>query len=255
MSNESSATKWVVGCLVAGLLCLFACGGLIFWMVTATIQAGREMATAVTQQAQVMQQASNWSLPADWAAPAEDAPDDTLLPLQVRDWERMFLSEESTIPVANINHENLTAVYAADGHSLDVYVARVDDNERDAAFEQAKNVITSNPSGHSTIGSEDGNSKTFFYQTFGEQGNVGWLVWNDGWLFVIQASDSQAPLADFMTAWFEEINARPSPNDAPDSDTLPEIDDPDSAAQPDPADDEARSEDAARGAATDAATP
>jgi hypothetical protein len=248
MSNESTATKWVVGCLVAGVLCLFACGGAMVWMYSAAMRAGR----AVTQQAQVMQQASNWNLPEGWAAPDEGAPDDTLLPLQAREWERMFVSEESTIPVVDINRDNVTAVYAADGHSLDVYVARVDGNERDAVFDQAKDVITSNSTGHSTIGSGNGTTKTFFYQTFGGSGSAGWMVWNDGWLFVIQSSESEAPLADFMTVYFEEIDARPSPDDVRNLKNAPEGDDPDGA-EPIPEDAADGSTEAATTAADDAA--
>lgn len=243
MSNESSATKWVVGCLLAGVFCLFACGGLIVWMVSATMKAGRDVANTMAEQAQVMQQASNWNLPDGWAAPGEDAPDDTLLPIQVGNWERMLISRESTIPLVNINRENVTAVYAREGHSLDVYVARVDGDERDAVFDEAKNVITSNPAGHSTIGSGNGTTKTLFYQTFGTPGNAGWLVWNDGWLFVIQSSDSEASLTGFMTAWFNEINARPSLEETSDAETLPEIDG--SAAQPAPAETPAENTDAA----------
>lgn len=231
MSNESSATKWIVGCLAAGLLCLVACGGLIFWMVTTTMDAGRQMADAVAQQAQVMQQASNWNFPGGWTAPAEDAADDAVLPLQVAEWERMFLSPETAIPVIDVNRDTLSAVYAAEGHSLDVYVSRVSADEQEAVFEQAKAAISSDPSGHSTIGSDDGTTRTLHFQTWGESG-IGWIVWNGGWLFVINATDSTAPIGEFMTAYFEQIDARPPAETA---DPVPADTAAEGAIDPDPA--------------------
>lgn len=260
MSNESSATKWIVGCSVAGILCIVIClgvvGSMFFWGLRTARQGVQQAQKEVARQAQLMQEASNWSLPGGWTAPSEDAPVEALLPLQVGDWERVFQTTEASIPVVNIDRECRSGGYAANGQTVDVYVCRVSDNDREAVFEQAHTAIDNG--GAQTTGSEgssDGTTRQhMFYQTWGEQGR-GWLIWDGGWLFAFHADDEQTPLNEFMTAYFAEIDARPSPDDASESDTHPEIDAPaDSVAEPEPADDEARSEDAPT-SATDAATP
>ena len=218
MSNESSATKWIVGCSIAGILCIIICMGVAASLVTmgwrAANQGMQQARTEIARQAQLMQQASNWSLPGGWTAPAEDAPVEALLPLQVGDWERMFQTTEASIPVVNIDRECRSAAYAANGQTVDVYVCRVSDDDREAVFEQAQRGISNGSvTTSSSEGSSDGTTRQqMFYQTLGDQGR-GWLVWDGGWLFALHADDEQTPLSEFITAYFARIDtSQPSPD-------------------------------------------
>jgi hypothetical protein len=234
MSNESSATNWIVGCLVAGFLCLLVCAGGAFvfvrWgmqrqramvdeMQRAQMEAARERDRAqmeMARQAQMTEQASNWNVPDGWTPPPVDAPHDVLLPLQVGAWQRTSQTTAPAIPVVNIDREARSAVYAASGRTLDVSVCRVADDEREALFQQAQSAIAGNAD---TSAGEEGTDEgtllqTFFYESRAGQG-TGWLIWDAGWLFFVHADDSQTPLSDFMAAYFAAIDANHPSDDAP----------------------------------------
>lgn len=219
MSNGSSSTKWIVGCLVAGGVGLLVCGGLVFWGVNSMYQAAREGAMRaqeqMVRQARLVEQASSWSLPDGWTAPAADATDDDLFPGYVGDWERVSVSAESTIPVVSIQREVRSGVYTADGQNIDVYVCRVPADEKEAAFQQAR--LSANISADS----DDGTTHSLFYQTWDRTGD-GWLVWNGGWLFVVQASNLETPLTDFLSTWFWEIDAGNASDDTEGATPVPE---------------------------------
>lgn len=225
MSNESSATKWIVGCLVTGVLGLFLCGGIAVWMVRQGVEAAREAAEGIAEemdrQAEAMQQASSWNLPGGWTAPGEDAAVDELLPIQAGEWERMFQNTESAVPQINIERETHSGVYATNEQSVDVYVCRVSADDRDAVFERAETEISNSATGHTTMGTDDGTTRTLFYKTWGEQGS-GWLVWNGGWLFSIQTADPSVPVGEFMTEYFSAIEA---PNVSPFTEVICQPDD------------------------------
>ena len=157
------------------------------------------------RQAELQQQLSDWNLPGGWTAPPEDVPDDVLLPLQAGEWERSFTSTEPSIPIIEVEREARSGVYATDGLSLDVYVSRIPLEERDAVFDQIEVTISETSNGHSTVGSDDGTTRTFFFQTWGGQGS-GWLVWNGGWLFFIHTDDPNLPVGEFMTAYFTAVD-------------------------------------------------
>ena len=213
MSNGSTATKWVVGCLLAGTAFMIAVcvGGVL--MVRRGIQeaseAMEEVAAEMERQGEVMQQASNWNLPGGWAAPADDATADMLLPLEAGGWERSFVNTESTIPVINIERPADSGVYATGSSSLDVYVSRVEAEEKDTVFELSEIGLQGNNGGRMTQGSDDGTTRTLFFQSWGLNGeeNAGWLVWNGGWLFLVHASEEPELLGEFMTSFFAAIDA------------------------------------------------
>jgi hypothetical protein len=176
---------------------------------------------------------NNWNFPADWTAPAEDALEDTMLPLEVGDWERNFVSAETTIPVVNIDRETVSAVYAAEGSTFDVYVSRVSADERDAVFEQADTAIGNNTLGHKSIGSDNDTTRTLFFQTLGDgEQRTGWLVWNGGWLFLIHTTDLEPPILEFMAAFLSEIDAGKSQDVPSEIDPALEGSDADAATQP-----------------------
>jgi hypothetical protein len=239
MSNESSATKWIVGCSVVGILCIVVCMGVAASLITmgwrAANQGMQQAQTELARQAQLMAEGSSWSLPDGWTAPPEDALDEALLPRQVGDWERMFQTTEASIPVVNIERESRSAVYAANGQTLDVYVCRVSDDEREAVFEQAQTEISNGGvTTTGSVGSSDGTTRQqMFYQSLVDQGR-GWLVWDGGWLFAIHADDQQTTLTEFMTAYFAEIEANQSSPDSTESGAAPVGDEGESPEQPSP---------------------
>jgi len=243
MSNESSATNWIVGCAVAGALGIVVCMGGAFalfgWgfraqrqVVQEVQQAQMEMAQQaeeVARQGEMMQQASDWSFPDGWTPPAADALDEALLPLQAGVWERMFQSTEPEIPDVGIEREARSAVYATDGDTVDVYVCPVSIDERDALFDQVETALNNAASAHTTVSSITGDTRTLYIQAHDERW-TNWLVWHGGWLFSFHAADANTPIADFMTTYFEEIDAGRQ-DDPADPDAIPTTNDTDSAAQ------------------------
>lgn len=239
MSNENSPANWIVGCLVAGFLCLIVCAGGAFVFVRWGVQRQRamvdemqrakmEMARArdraqmeMARQAHITEQASNWNVPDGWTPPPVDAAPDMLLPLQVGEWERTSQTTVPAIPVVNIDREALSGVYTAGSRTLDVSVCRVADDEREALFQQAQSAIHGNAdTSADEEGTDDGTLlQTFFYESRAGQG-TGWLIWDAGCLFFVHADDSQTPLSDFMAAYFAAIDANHPSDDAPDSDPV-----------------------------------
>lgn len=277
MSNGSSATNWIIGCLVAGVVCVFVCAGGAFFFVRWGVQRQRtmvgemqraemeaarardraqmEMARAqmeMAKQTQLAELASDWSVPAGWTPPPVDAPHDALLPLLVGAWKRTSQTTTPSIPVVNVDREALSGVYTANGRTLDVYVCSLADDEREAVFQQAQSaIVNANTTTGASAAGDGPLQQTFFYLSLAGQGRGG-LLSIDGRLFFIHAADSQTPLSEFMTDYFAGIDAgRPSP-DSRDSSAVTASGESESPEQPSP---ESESADSPPAASDSSQTP
>lgn len=218
MSNEGTGTKWLVGCLVAGVLMLLLCGGGLFmigWFGYRTAnQVAQSVSTGLEEQMQQMHFASTWQPP----GPGSGA--DRLFPDSVNAWRLASHDDDSAIVELGIERDGLHALYESGVAGVDVYAYEVPAVEQSALFQEAADAIeavnyTTRLQGHV----DDGTSHRMTF-SFSPPETNGRLWWCRGWLFVFKTDNSNIDLDAFQKQYLTAIAEPELDRPAPASETL-----------------------------------
>lgn len=203
MSNEGSGSKWIVGCLVAGVLMLLVCGGglalLGFVGYRTANQVGQSISTGIQQQAEQMQFASAWLAPQPGAGP------DVLFPENVNAWRLASHDDDAPIVELGIERDGRHARYESGVTGIDVYAYEVPAVEQAALFQDAASAIEAvNYTTRVQSHIDDGTSHRMTFE-FSPPETYGRMWWCRGWLFVLKSDNSTLDLDAFQTQYLSAV--------------------------------------------------
>ena len=203
MSGENSSGKWIIGCLLGGVLLIVLCGGGLFLLgllgYRAASQVGQTAILGIQEQAQQMQFA------AAWQPPAAGSGADVLFPPAINAWQLASHDDESAIVELGLERDGLHARYASGVAGVDVYAYEVPPEEQSQIFNDAAAAIenvaySSRAQGHV----DDGTSHRMTF-SFAPPDTYGRMWWCQGWLFVLKTSDSTIDLDAFLEQYLTAI--------------------------------------------------
>lgn len=220
MSNQGSGTKWLVGCLVIGLLFLLLCGGGLFLVGLFGYRAAQSVSTGFEDQVEQMQFAAAWQPPEAGAGP------ERLFPENVNAWQRVLHDDDADIPELALAHSGLHARYESGVAGIDVYAYEVAAAEQAAVFQGASDAIDAVSYSTKVSGQiDDGTSHRLSF-TVSPPELQGRMWWSRGWLFVFMADKHSLDLDAFQRQYLTTIAAQPTleeltPAEAISEDTAP----------------------------------
>ncbi len=224
--GSSSATKWLVGCLVAAFLCVVLCaGGAIFAVRTAFVgarNAAQQMATAAREadrraaeaaqeaQRQMAEQAEQTQFAAAWLPPAAETGPDVLFPEAVSGWRRTSFDDAAEVADLGLARPGRHAVYESGIDGIDVYVYEIGADEQSSVFQAAADGIDAgNYTTRSKISIDDGTVHHLTF-SFAPPERHGLMWWCKGWLLLFIADDAQVDLKGFQTEYATLIQGVPA---------------------------------------------
>jgi hypothetical protein len=199
MSNERSGSKWIVGCLVAGVLMLLVCGGgfaLVGWYGHHTArQISQSVSLGIEEQAEQTQFASDWQAPQPGAGP------DVLFPENVNAWRLASHDDDAAIVELAIERDGRHARYESGVTGIDVYVYEVPADKQTRMFLEA--AAEARLRGRI----DDGTSHRLVYEISPRQTYGHWW-WCRGWLFVLISDINTLELDAFQTQYLSAVAGR-----------------------------------------------
>lgn len=207
MSSESSAAKWLVGCLIAGVAGVLLCGGAIaligFWGYGVARQVAQEIGPEFQKQMQGMQFA------AEWRPPPPDAGPDELFPEEFAAWMRRSYDDQAAIPELGIARDGFHGVYKANGMTVNVYAYPVAINEQGPLFAEAVKAIDT--AGYTTRSQANVDLGSFHWMTFefSPPQRFGRMWWASGWLVVTMTDNPAVNLENFEQGYLLAIQESP----------------------------------------------
>ena len=228
MSTENSSSKWLIGCLIAGVVGMLLCAGGValigFWGYSAARQVAQQVGPEIQEQLEDMQFA------AEWRPPARDAGPEEILPEAIGVWSRVSHDDSAAIPELAIALDGVHGTYEGTGNSIDVYTYRLPMANQAQLFQDALDAMdsagyTSRTQTHVDLGTH--HWMTF---SFNPPQRYGRMWWAQDWLFVTMTDEPSVDLESFERIYLLTIQ---DPTNSGIDITLPEP-----AIEPRPADPE-----------------
>jgi len=205
MSTENSGTKWIVGCLVAGVVVVLLCGGTLALLGFLGYRAVEKVVQEAGPQMQHIAFADTWT------PPLPDAGPNDLFPQTLGAWSRTDLNDSAAIPELAIDRDGQHGVYESGGNNVDIYAYSVPTDEQLSVFDAAVRAIDdANYSSQSKMGTDYGISHWMTF-SFDPPPRYGRMWWAKDWLFVTMTDAAGVNLEDFERIYLTAIQGPPEP--------------------------------------------
>jgi hypothetical protein len=202
MSTENNSTKWLVGCLIAGVVGVLLCGGTValigFWGYKAAEQIAQDMGPQLQQQIEQLKELGEQMQFADqWQPPAPGAGPEELLPEAVGAWTRISHDDLTAIPELAIARDGFHGAYEFDATTIEVYAYPLPLKEQGQLFGEAANAIEM--AGYATRSQANEDMGSFHWMTFSfdPPQRFGRMWWAKDWLFVTMTGEPGVDLESF----------------------------------------------------------
>jgi hypothetical protein len=208
-SEQSSAVKVLIGCLIAGVVGVLLCGGAIVFFAYKGAgflqQVAKEAGPAFKAQMEQIQFAETWQ------PPAADARAEQLFPATVGGWSLSGHDDAAAIPELAIERDGLHGTYESVGTTINVYVYQVPMTEQSQIFSAATAAIDG--AGYKTQSKEDVDVGTAHWMpfNFSPPERFGRMWWTKDWLVVLLTESAAVNLAGFEKDYLTAIEAPPVP--------------------------------------------
>jgi hypothetical protein len=213
MSSETSAAKWLVGCLVAAFFAVLLCAGgvalIVFWGYSRAQQVARQMGPEIQNQIEQAQ------FGAEWRPPADDAGPDELFPESIGAWVRAGQDDAAAIPELAIETDGQHGTYESTGTKVDVYAYRVPHAEKGAIFDAAVSAIDTTGYTHRNRSFTDLGSAHWMTFSFSPPARRGRLWWAKDWLIVTMTENADLDLERFERDYLLSIQGPPQDSAPP----------------------------------------
>ena len=206
MSSEQSTTnKVLIGCLIAGVVGMLLCGGVIalvgFWGVGMARQVAQEIGPQLQEQGERMHFADSWQ------PPAADVGAEQLFPEAIGAWTLSGHDDAAAIPELAIDRDGWHGTYESAGSTINVYVYQVPLAEKTQMFDAAAAAIDG--AGYSTQSKQSTDFGSVHWMTFSfsPPERHGRMWWTKDWLIVATTENAAVNLEGFEEDYLTAIQA------------------------------------------------
>jgi hypothetical protein len=148
-----------------------------------------------------------------WQPPAEDTPLDQLFPAQFEGWRRVGSQASAGIPEIDLRRDGFLGSYQNGQKTVDIFVCRLPEAERDQVFENASEAINRLEKNIRLSFSASGaNSRRYLYAV-DLPPNRGVLWWSRGWLFVARSKGEDPETV--LISYLQKISSAETPLEKP----------------------------------------
>jgi hypothetical protein len=218
-TEQSSSNKWLIGCLIAGVVGLLLCGGVVVFFGVLGYRAAQQIQAELGPEFE--KQMERLAYVQTWRAPPADAGPDQLLPPTFGGWTLSGHDDAAAIPELAIEREGVHGTYESAGTTVNVYAYRVPMTEQTQVFEAASTAIDEAGYSSKSQAQMDYGSMHWMTFEFNPPQRTGRLWWANDWLFVMMTETPAVNLESFENDYLDTIQAPPVPGMDDSSSTEP----------------------------------
>jgi len=205
MSSESNASKWVIGCLIAGVVGMLVCGGVIVGLGFLGFKTMKEVVEHIGPEIEFASQ---------WTPPSADAGAEALFPTAVGSWTRTAQDDSAAISELALDRNGQHGTYESGGNKVDVYTYHVAMTEQAQVFDAALAAI--DKAGYTTRSEQNQDFGVVHVMTFSfsPPERHGRMWWAHDWLVVTTTDKASVDLKDFERTYLKAMQGSAPANPA-----------------------------------------